>query len=1303
MPTIPELKELSATETPLILFECELVSGAVERWSTHRVVFEGNQYEARVLRHSGFEIRSGSDDGLDSAARISVTLANADSHFSQIERSTGWKGSRITVRFAFFDLTQGTAASEAAVVFRGTADAPQEITESAFRLMVTSSLNLQRVLLPDVRVERRCPWRFPSTGEQRAEAVDGGSEGVYGPFYRCGYSPDAAGGAGNLGSGAPFTICDRTRAQCVVRGMFAERRFGGIEFVPPTTLVRSYGEKGRHESKAVENEARYNDFVPLVYGTAWYAPPIVFSKNDGNLTRLEVLLGLGEIESVVKVIVNGIDIPMGRAGVNMTGTGWFNLITRGGRNGDFNPDYRDANGAPLGDPYGSMAVLSVVVPNRIEDGRTLPDIDVLLEGVRLARFGADGGPLGTSFANNPAWVLLDVLRRCGWRLAEIDTGSFARAAAYCDELIPARDLHGNPIDIPRFQCNLVLRRRRSAADLIRGIRNGARLFLTYGTEGKLELRGENTLALQQPEKPAGSNSAEPLNGGWPAYEFGDGTDGHSGILRRKNGEPSLRIWSRSAAETPNRISLEFQDEFNEYQQDSISLYDADDAARTGQEVSLSLPALGVANFDQAARIVKFHLDKSTTGNTFVEFETTVRALGLTPGDLITITYLKEGFQRQPFRIVRVAPGANYGTAVITAQIHSDWWYSDDAAAAFGNSDAGRQGGAGIGMPRPLTGKVLDEHGEPQFEVAEKSNASTDGGATVTLSVDFVAPPVPALSAVGIPILSLAARIEDTGGTLPGDQMLYYAVSGLDASGNESGLSFVVRAAIPPGTNTNAVTLTGLSFSQNTTAFHVYRGDRPNQLLRVAASQAVTAAFTDTGLSYQVAPPPDENFDHANFYWRLELQPEYTATTWSENTIGCASLGMTPNAHRGMMVRITGGKGAGQERTIAANDATTVMTTLKWAVAPDASSEFVIAESGWHFGAAAASAPVEFEVPNRIGATVHVSGRAANVHDRETSPELSPLTRWRISGAGGPLDRDVPGRPVFGLTPRGRGAVELTSVGFEDLTNTRTVEAATLTLNYWNELNSPATIWLPAGVTAEATTLALSAAGTAAPGSLVQVESELMSVVEVLSEGTVYEVTRGVHGSTAAAHGADVPVYHLEQKSFIVPFARDFFGSPASGEFSHPLLMPDARIASAELYVTNEVGNSETAIACYTGTIDGGLRTLSGGQFTIQVDGYLAIQADAAPPLPVDQARSVRDVQAIVNEAPTGGPVELQLKLDDGIYCALTIPSDERYSNVVSGFGRPAPGTGAQIRLDILSVPQAADTKPGRDLTVTMRL
>jgi hypothetical protein len=303
-----------------------------------------------------------------------------------------------------------------------------------------------------------------------------------------------------------------------------------------------------------------------------------------------------------------------------------------------------------------MAYLSVVVPNRLNDGRTLPNVKVLLQGLKLPIYDTNGTYIGEQFSSNPAWILLDVLRRTGWKPEDIDIASFASSAAYCDETIAASDLYGNPIELPRFQCNLVLQNRRSAADVIRGIRNSARLLLTYAADGRLQVRVENAIAGEQPQKPVWSNAKQALNGGWASYEFGDGSNGFSGILRRNNNESSVRVWARSLADTTNRFSVEFQDGLNEYQQDSFSLADPDDIRRSGQETAAPLSALGIPNFDQAARLLKLALDKSIRGNTYIEFDTSVKAYGIRPGDVVTVTYLKEGFDRQPFRVLKLAPG-----------------------------------------------------------------------------------------------------------------------------------------------------------------------------------------------------------------------------------------------------------------------------------------------------------------------------------------------------------------------------------------------------------------------------------------------------------------------------------------------------------------------------------------------------------------------------------------------------------------------------------------------------------------------
>ncbi len=47
------------------------------------------------------------------------------------------------------------------------------------------------------------------------------------------------------------------------------------------------------------------------------------------------------------------------------------------------------------------------------------------------------------------------------------------------------------------------------------------MYLSFDSNGLIQLNPEDTLANQQPTQSANSNSTETLNGGWPAYEFGD--------------------------------------------------------------------------------------------------------------------------------------------------------------------------------------------------------------------------------------------------------------------------------------------------------------------------------------------------------------------------------------------------------------------------------------------------------------------------------------------------------------------------------------------------------------------------------------------------------------------------------------------------------------------------------------------------------------------------------------------------------------------------------------------------------------
>jgi hypothetical protein len=1308
--TLFQVKEQGVLDTPLCLFDCTFSDGTVYNWSTHHVVVQGIEYQSRVMRTNVFQMQMASDGGVDTIPKISFELANADGLMSELQRSCGFKGAILSVSFVFYSLSQNAATTETLPLFQGILDSPELITESTFRVSAINRLSLQRIALPPVQVQKRCPWQFPTTANQRQEALNGGSAGRFSQFYNCGYSPDIPGGCGNLNNGTPFTSCDYSRTQCVQRGMFSTAssgettaRFGGIEFVPPVISVRASGAKSSQLSVVQDNEARYNDFVPLIYGTGWYYPGIVFARNDGNLTHFEVLLGSGQMTNVTTVLVNDIEIPIGRSGTNMTGTGWYNVVSYGTRNGVFNRDFADASGNPLGDPYGSMAYISIVVPNSINDGQSVPEIQVLIDGLQIESFAADGTSLGFAFINNPVWVILDILRRCGWALSEIDFTSFAQAAAYCDEQIQTTDLNGNVISIPRFQCNLILQYRRSAGDVIRCIRNASRLYLTYSSAGLLQMNVENTIALQQPQQIASSNAQSSLNGGWPVYEFGDGTNGTTGIARAADQSSTFQISSRASADTPNRFSIEFQDSFNSYQQDSVTLVDPDDVQKCGFQVSATPTVLGVPNYDQALRIVALCLEKSIAGNTYIEFQTSVRALGIQPGDIIAVTHSLEGFNRTPFRVVKVSPGQNYRTAVIRAQLHDDSWYTDDAGRSAIN--CAPQPSYSIGIPRSITGVTLDQQGNLQFDVTESASQAQDGTATLMANVAFASPPAVPVSAPGAPLASLAPTVSPTGGTLTPDSAFYYALTSVDSSGDESGLSFAILTVTGNGPATYAVTLNNISLPASAASFNLYRGPSPAQLVRISTNTAPSGTFTDAGLPNLQYLPPDANYDHANFYWRIEMQPPAPVTIYSANTVGTGSVQMQVNEFAGMTVRITTGKGAQQECVISSNTSFTLTTSSPWTVVPDTSSTFVISQTGYQFGASSNTNQVQFEIPNRPGTTIHICGRSANVYDVESPYELSTVTRWQIGGAGINVgDSAVPSAPVFGLTvlPE-EGGVELCGLGFSTIENTRTISLGTITLYYYDESSVAAPPVLAAALAATDTTLTLSP-NTAFPlPQYIAVDQEIIRLNTTTTGGTGFVVDRGLDTTLPAAHLAQAVALPLKQMTVSFPFLENFFGSPASGNWTQAIMLANARICSAELFFTNSRGNGPAAAGAFTSLVGGGLRTLNGGQVTLQVPGFLAVQDSAVPPLDPGATYSVRDVYAYVNTAPSGTtPITLQLTVNGQAYGApIIIACDPTQSTPpVDGSTLPVLRAGGRIGLNIQKV---GDQAPGADLTVVIRV
>jgi hypothetical protein len=297
---------------------------------------------------------------------------------------------------------------------------------------------------------------------------------------------------------------------------------------------------------------------------------------------------------------------------------------------------------------------------------------------------------------------------------------------------------------------------------------------------------------------------------------------------------------------------------------------------------------------------------------------------------------------------------------------------------------------------------------------------------------------------------------------------------------------------------------------------------------------------------------------------------------------------------------------------------------------------------------------------------------------------------------------VPPAPNFAIAVS-PGAIELSGIAFSDLRNTAGIVAGTYTFHYYDEIGG-----VPVGLSAAvgATDPAIRFATTVASGKLVQIEQEIV-LAEATDTGGNTTVTRAMHNTTAAAHLVTVPAYPLSDVNnvVIVPFIRNFFGTPASGKWNYSLEFPDIRIASVELYMTNALGDGAVTIIPFTGTSDSGLRTLAGGQYSFQITGYLAVQAGATPNIVVDATRSVRDIYAVLRGAPSGAGVTLQLnRMPPGgtaqPWATVQFDPDTTTSYSVAGFGLPSLNGGDQLSLDVTGV---GTLNPGSDLTVVVRL
>ena len=237
----------------------------------------------------------------------------------------------------------------------------------------------------------------------------------------------------------------------------------------------------------------------------------------------------------------------------MTGTGWYNIPTLGTRDGAFDMNFTDAQAD------NRPAIRTAAWRTSRWWCRTDQQRKFAADGA-----GAGAGAAGASIRigrdatcrissqSNPAWILLDILaaQRMGQSRKSISPASRPRRPIATKQ-IGSTDLNGNAIIDSAISvqpgATEPAQRRRCGP---RRPQCGAPVSDLWPGRSAAISRWRTRWRCSSPRKVDGCNSTEALNGGWPSYEFGDGSNGFSGILRLEQGNASVTVPSRASRTRP---------------------------------------------------------------------------------------------------------------------------------------------------------------------------------------------------------------------------------------------------------------------------------------------------------------------------------------------------------------------------------------------------------------------------------------------------------------------------------------------------------------------------------------------------------------------------------------------------------------------------------------------------------------------------------------------------------------------------------------------------------------------------------
>lgn len=982
--TINYEKERPLTHAPLLLYTfAGFPDGSVLRLSSEPLdaahggnQYNGNDYFPRIRQQDISVIQALAQSGIAEPETIKLTLEDSDqwlwTNWEQAD-GKGFFGATVTATLVLWDAGTGNFSTDSFTRFVGTCGIPARDAKS-ITIQAGSKLNLLKVYLPDVRIGKLCPWAHPDTAAQKADATN-----PFSIFYQCGDVDPS------------HTSCSRTKAACVANGRWNPStntyRFGGIQWDPPQSWSGNSFISGKNEQGDNNpNLTKYKDYFPILLGTCWAQPPIMNVDGDPNSTRMEVALCARKIKGIRRVVVNDHEVtnqdnlyrfnqftdgsPDGRPNTDAIFDG------KGDCYGGIAAaeivvlkSLASSNSIPNVSVLGDwLEIPQYIKIDHITNGvvtfaNNVPNVNVVGNSPFTVTIGGNSGVNGTfgltswsygppgtvtlsgttgsgtggylcyvSHTSNPAWHLLYCLVRAGWDLSIVGADAWSSAAAICDVPISYTDLTGTANTHPRFSSSLPLRQRRSVSEIVRGLLAGVRGCIRLNPKtGLYDLLIWQTLADQQPAAIDGSNYTTPIASkkadgttanGYVAYSFDD-----SSVLKSSDGKPDVNQAGRQITDSPNVITVQFQDEGNQWVQDSLSIADTDALFRVGQETPDTREILGINNYDQARRVLNTALAELTKGNEagdsrgtrIYDFPTSVKAAHLQVADLIRFGSQKLNIPTDLYRIVKIQPAANFETARLTIQGHKDEWYVDGfMQAADPQYSAQRRrlpARAPFGWQAndtfPSSGDPLQPTTAGTFGISQQYTTLADGtaAAQAVLTGNL---PVNSFSPLTPPMLPQQGTTANTGGTVPGGLRYYMVICGEDADGLLTPVSDFCYVDVPAGA-TNTIGISGIYWPSTPTKWHVFAGSDPYSLTHQQSGTGAPASVTIAAILASAWGVPDVKFDHL----RVRVKEVYhagvagfaintvtagnikiggagwTAGQWTGRVVSCFRVGTTP--------------------------------------------------------------------------------------------------------------------------------------------------------------------------------------------------------------------------------------------------------------------------------------------------------------------------------------------------------------------------------------------------------------------------